>query len=64
MQPILKLSNIKRNYGAIKALRGANFEIMPGEVMGLVGENGAGKSTMVKIISVKYKVNTIYFFGI
>ena len=51
MQPILKLSNIKRNYGAIKALRGANFEIMPGEVMGLVGENGAGKSTMVKIIS-------------
>ncbi|MEZ8007083.1 MAG: sugar ABC transporter ATP-binding protein [Amylibacter sp.] len=51
MQPLLKLSNIKRNYGAIKALRGANFEIMPGEVMGLVGENGAGKSTMVKIIS-------------
>ena len=51
MQPLLKLSNIKRNYGAIKALRGANFEIMPGEVMGLFGENGAGKSTMVKIIS-------------
>lgn len=51
MQPLLKLSNINRNYGAIQALRGANFEIMPGEVMGLVGENGAGKSTMVKIIS-------------
>ena len=51
MQPLLKLSNIKRNYGSIKALRGANFEIMPGEVMGLVGENGAGKSIMIKIIS-------------
>lgn len=51
MQPLLKLTNIKRSYGAIQALKGANFEIMPGEVIGLVGENGAGKSTMVKIIS-------------
>lgn len=51
MQPLLKLTNIKRSYGAIQALRGADFEIMPGEVIGLVGENGAGKSTMVKIIS-------------
>ena len=50
MQPLLKLSNIDRSYGAIQALRQANFEIAPGEVMGLVGENGAGKSTMVKII--------------
>jgi len=51
MQPLLKLTNIKRSYGAIQALKGASFEIMPGEVIGLVGENGAGKSTMVKIIS-------------
>ena len=47
MQPLLKLTNIKRSYGAIQALKGASFEIMPGEVIGLVGENGAGKSTMV-----------------
>lgn len=50
MQPLLKLSNINRAYGAIQALSNADFEIAPGEVMGLVGENGAGKSTMVKII--------------
>lgn len=50
-QPLLKLSNISRHYGAIQALNGAAFEIRKGEVMGLVGENGAGKSTMVKIIS-------------
>ncbi len=49
-QPLLRLTNISRHYGAIQALKGANFEIGRGEVMGLVGENGAGKSTMVKII--------------
>lgn len=51
MQPLLQLSNISRSYGAIHALSGADFELGRGEVMGLVGENGAGKSTMVKIIS-------------
>jgi ABC-type sugar transport system ATPase subunit len=50
MKPLLQLSDINRSYGAINALLGANFELRRGEVMGLVGENGAGKSTMVKII--------------
>ncbi len=49
-QPLLRLTNISRHYGAIQALKDASFEIGRGEVMGLVGENGAGKSTMVKII--------------
>ena len=49
-QPLLRLTDISRHYGAIQALKSANFEIGRGEVMGLVGENGAGKSTMVKII--------------
>lgn len=49
-QTLLRLTNISRHYGAIQALKNASFEIGVGEVMGLVGENGAGKSTMVKII--------------
>lgn len=49
-QLLLQLTNISRDYGAIQALKGASFEIGRGEIMGLVGENGAGKSTMVKII--------------
>tara|TARA_B110000263_G_C15290936_1_gene503295 strand:+ start:362 stop:1867 length:1506 start_codon:yes stop_codon:yes gene_type:complete len=50
-EPILKISNVSRNFGAIQALKKVDFEINEGEIMGLVGENGAGKSTLVKIIS-------------
>ena len=49
-EPLLRLTGISRHYAAIQALKNASFEIRKGEVMGLVGENGAGKSTMVKII--------------
>ena len=49
--PILKFSNVSRDFGAIQALKKVDFEINEGEIMGLVGENGAGKSTLVKIIS-------------
>jgi len=47
----LKASGVSKSYGAIRALADVDIELMPGEVMALLGENGAGKSTFVKLLS-------------
>ena len=49
--PALQLQDISKNFGAVQALKSVSFDITPGKITGLVGDNGAGKSTMVKIIS-------------
>lgn len=51
MDPLLKVSNIDKNFDGVKALSNVSFEIYPGEKVSLVGENGSGKSTVIKIIS-------------
>ncbi|BDX31477.1 ribose import ATP-binding protein RbsA 1 [Mycobacterium antarcticum] len=47
----LTLTGVVKSYGAVKAIRHADFEVRPGQVHALVGENGAGKSTLIKIVS-------------
>ena len=49
--PRLIVTNLSKNYGAIQAVKSVSFEASPGEVLALVGENGAGKSTVSKIIA-------------
>ena len=51
MEPILKVSDINVYYGAIHAIKGVSFEVNPGEVVTLIGANGAGKSTTLQTVS-------------
>jgi simple sugar transport system ATP-binding protein len=48
---LLEVQGVGKSFGAIRALSDVSFAIEPGEVAGLMGDNGAGKSTMVKLIS-------------
>jgi simple sugar transport system ATP-binding protein len=51
MSNLLELHNISKSFGALTALRNLSFHIGEGEVVGLLGDNGAGKSTTVNLIS-------------
>src|SRR5690606_16306928 len=55
MQPLLELRNISKSFPGVQALSKAQFEVREGEVHALLGENGAGKSTMIKLISGLYR---------
>jgi branched-chain amino acid transport system ATP-binding protein len=46
IQPVLKVTNMKKAYGAIQAVGGVSFEVRPGEIFGVIGPNGSGKTTL------------------
>ena len=52
--PRVSLKGIRKNFGSLEALRGVDLDIYPGECLGLVGDNAAGKSTLTKILSGTY----------
>ena len=54
MTPILDMAGISVVFPGVKALDLADLTVRPGEVHGLVGENGAGKSTMIKVLAGVY----------
>jgi fructose transport system ATP-binding protein len=51
MEPILKCRDLVKRYGKVTALDHCDFELMPGEILAVIGDNGAGKSTLIKAIS-------------
>ena len=50
MEPILSAKGLVKRYGRVTALDHCDFELMPGEILGVIGDNGAGKSTLIKAL--------------
>ena len=50
-EPILTARGLVKRYGRVTALNDAHFELMPGEILAVIGDNGAGKSSLIKAIS-------------
>jgi branched-chain amino acid transport system ATP-binding protein len=64
-EPILSIQDLKVNYGGIEAVKGISFDVPEGEIITLIGANGAGKSSTLRAISglVKPKGGKILFKG-
>ena len=57
MNALVEMRDIHKTFGAIKALDGVDLMIEPGEILGLVGDNAAGKSTLMKVLSGAYRAD-------
>jgi simple sugar transport system ATP-binding protein len=53
--PIVEMRGVTKSFGPVQALVGVNLRLAPGEVLGLVGDNSAGKSTLMKILTGAYQ---------
>jgi fructose transport system ATP-binding protein len=51
LTPVLEARHVSKAFGHVQAVSDVDLELMPGEVLGLVGDNGAGKSTLIKLLS-------------
>jgi branched-chain amino acid transport system ATP-binding protein len=62
---ILKLDNLTRSFGSLKAVDGVELEVANGEALGIIGPNGAGKSTLFNLITglVKPDTGAVHFDG-
>lgn len=53
--PLVALNNIQKTFGAVTALRGVSIDVLPGETFALLGDNAAGKSTLMKVLTGVYQ---------
>src|SRR5690625_7738303 len=51
----LRVENLSKSFGGVKALEGVSFEVKPGTIHAIIGPNGAGKTTLLNCISGQYK---------
>lgn len=65
-EPLLSLSSVAKSFSGLKVLTDVNFELKPGEILGLVGPNGSGKTSVINLISGVHKpeAGTIRFNGV
>jgi ABC-type sugar transport system ATPase subunit len=65
MEPMLSVRNLVKRFGGLTAVNHVSLDVYPGEVVGLVGDNAAGKSTLIKCISGVYQADEgeIFFQG-
>lgn len=57
MQEVLRLQNLQKSFGSVRALKNASLTLREGEIVALLGDNGAGKSTLIKAISGVFPVD-------
>jgi len=60
--PLVRMRGIEKAFGAVRALRGADLSLWPNEVLGLVGDNAAGKSTLMKVLTGVHRPDAGEFF--
>ncbi len=51
VEPVLSAVGLTKRFGKVTALEGSDFELLPGEVLAVIGDNGAGKSSLIKCLS-------------
>jgi len=56
-KPLLQVKNLKKRFGGVVAVGGLDFEVYPGEIFGLIGPNGSGKTTVFNLISGVYPID-------
>ena len=51
MEPVIRIEKLEKSFGNLKVLKGIDLEVMPGEVVCIIGASGSGKSTLLRCIN-------------